>query len=155
MVHYLLVPAAVISGGQHPQRSALCDISAELKITCTQLKEMRGKSKVQGGVFFKKFPDYISFFFFFIVKYFLQCPKDRATWKGFIGICKLHRVRECEWKVCVSRPTRPPSFLMGDGWGTLRHPLRPWPGGSISEWKCKCAEIETEQQCLWPAHPKV
>lgn len=53
LVHYLLVPAAVISDGQHPQRSALCDIVL-LKITCALMKEMCGKSKVRGGVFFKE-----------------------------------------------------------------------------------------------------
>lgn len=52
MVHYVLVPAVVITDGQHPKRSALCDIGEDLKITCTLIKEMRAKSKVHGGVFF-------------------------------------------------------------------------------------------------------
>lgn len=52
MVHYVLVPAVVISDGQHPKRSALCDIGEDVKITRTLIKEMRAKSKVHGGVFF-------------------------------------------------------------------------------------------------------
>lgn len=62
-VHYLLVPAVIISDRQHPQRSALCDISVELKIMCTLMKEMCGKSKVHGGLFLKKFPELLHFFF--------------------------------------------------------------------------------------------
>lgn len=79
MVHYLLVPAVVISDGEHPQRSALCDIGVELKITCKLTKEMSGKSKVHGSVFLKKFLE-LQDVFFCAVKYFLQCTKYRATW---------------------------------------------------------------------------